>query len=400
MIDLVKFMEKTIQTTLWAENKKDEEIQNEEANLNNLNSGSELKKSRIGAEEIQAEAEQLIKKGKDANEKKGLFKVRTASQWMEISKKRPIPKMLFSEFWYQGELCILFSDTNLGKSCLAVQIADSISKGGPIQKFKMQAERQPVLYFDFELSDKQFEARYSCEYISHYSFDENFLRAEIDPEKSDYKEFGFENFEKHLYDSLEKSIIESEAKVLIIDNITYLKDETEKAKFALPLMKHLQGLKKDYGLSILALAHTPKRDLSKPITRNDLQGSKMLINICDSSFTIGESNHDKSLRYIKQIKARNTEIIYDNENICICKIGKPHNFLQFEFLDFGMEQEHLKAINGNEQAELENKIRDILQTNPDIKAYAIAKELCKDGSKFNSFKVKVNRIVKRIRNTQ
>lgn len=95
---------------------------------------------------------------------------------------------------------------------------------------------------------------------------------------------------------------------MIIDNIIYLKDETEKAKFALPLMKDLQRLKNKYGLSILALAHTPKRDLSKSITRNDLQGSKMLINFCDSSFSIGESSTDKNIRYLKQIKARNTEI--------------------------------------------------------------------------------------------
>src|SRR5690606_40367234 len=110
------------------------------------------------------------------------------------------------------------------------------------------------------------------------------------------------------------------AKILIIDNLTYLKNETEKAKDALPLMKHLKALKSKYGLSILALAHTPKRDLSKPITRNDLQGSKMLINFCDSSFAIGESFNDKHLRYIKQIKARNTEIIFDSENVGVCQI--------------------------------------------------------------------------------
>jgi hypothetical protein len=87
-------------------------------------------------------------------------------------------------------------------------------------------------------------------------------------------------------------------------------------------MKHLKALKNKYGLSILALAHTPKRDLSKPITRNDLQGSKMLINFCDSSFSIGESSSDKNIRYLKQIKARNTEIIYDTENVCVCQIDK------------------------------------------------------------------------------
>jgi len=37
-----------------------------------------------------------------------------------------------------------------------------------------------------------------------------------------------------------------------------------------------------------------------------------------------------------------------------------------------------------------------MQTEPTLTAYSIAKRLCKDESKFNSFKVKVSRIVNRI----
>ena len=102
-------------------------------------------------------------------------------------------------------------------------------------------------------------------------------------------------------------------------------------------MKNLKALKSKYGLSILALAHTPKRDLSRPITQNDLGGSKMLYNFIDSCFAIGQSNTDKNLRYIKQIKARNTAMIYDTENVIVCQIDKAYNFLAFEFIDFGAE---------------------------------------------------------------
>ena len=109
----------------------------------------------------------------------------------------------------------------------------------------------------------------------------------------------------------------------------------------------------------MALAHTPKRDLSKPITRNDLQGSKMLINFCDSSFSIGESHSDKNLRYLKQIKSRNTEIIYDAENVCVCQIDKPYNFLQFEFINFGKEQEHLKQLTDKDKESLNEKVIEL-----------------------------------------
>lgn len=355
----------------------------------------EFEKYGIGVVDIKTEVEQLLKQGNEAKESKGLFTVKTASRWIEQAKTRPIPKMLFGEFWFEGELCILFADTNLGKSILAVQIGNSISRCEQIPGFKLEATKQPILYFDFELSDKQFEGRYSKEFEQHYNFDNNFIRVEINPDAAIPEAQTFEDYLNH---SLERSITETGAKVLIIDNLTYLKNETEKAKDALPLMKHLKALKNKYGLSILALAHTPKRDLSKPITRNDLQGSKMLINFCDSSFSIGESSNDKNTRYIKQIKARNTEIIYDTENVCICHIEKPYNFLQFEFLNFGTEREHLKQITENEKSEIENSIKDLLQTEPGLTAYAIAKKLCKDESKFNSFKVKVSRIVNRISN--
>ena len=39
--------------------------------------------------------------------------------------------------------------------------------------------------------------------------------------------------------SIESIVIETGAKILIIDNLTYLNTENEKARNALPLMKHL-----------------------------------------------------------------------------------------------------------------------------------------------------------------
>lgn len=324
----------------------------------------------------------------------GLFTTQSANSWIEQAKSRPIPKMLFSEFWYEREVCILFSDTNLGKSILAVQIANSISQGQPISGFKLEAQKQTVLYFDFELTEKQFQNRYSENYENAYEFDSNLLRVEINPDSVIPKGQSFDDF---LYDSLESLIIEHNAKILVIDNLTYLRTETEKAKDALPLMKELKSLKNKYNLSLLILAHTPKRDLSKPITRNDLQGSKMLINFCDSSFALGESSADKSVRYIKMIKARNTEIIYDSENVCVCNIVKPTNFLQFKFLDYSSETQHLKVVSEKEKEELENQIVEILNVDSNITAYAIAKRLCKNENNFESFKVKVSRIVKRLK---
>ena len=309
----------------------------------------------IGLDDFIKEKDDLLEAIETDKDNKGLFTVKTANKWIECAKNRPIPQMLFSEFWFESELCIMFADTNLGKSILAVQIGNSISKGVPISCFKLESQSQSVLYFDFELSDKQFENRYSSYFKEHYIFNDNFIRIEINPDANIPEK---EPFEVYLNNSLEQAIAETGAKILIIDNLTYLKNETEKAKNALPLMKHLKALKNKYDLSILVLAHTPKRDLSKPITRNDLAGSKMLINFCDSVFTIGESTNDKCIRYFKQIKARNTEIIYDADNVIVCQIEKPHNFLKFDFIEFSTEREHLKQFNENDR---EQRISEALE---------------------------------------
>jgi len=353
--------------------------------------------SGISAADIQQEVGHLLNPdSQPVADDTSLFLVRTAARWMEQASTRPTPQMLFSELWHEGELCILFADTNLGKSILAVQIGNSISRGEAIPGFRLQSQPQPILYFDFELSEKQFEARYSIDYAGHYDFNTNFYRAEINPDADLPDE---RRFEDYLNRSVEQAIMRTGARVLIIDNLTYLKNETEKAHNALPLMKHLKALKTRYGLSILALAHTPKRDASKPITKNDLQGSKMLMNFCDSAFAIGESHTDKNMRYLKQIKQRCTECIYDTGNVIVCQTTKPGNFLQFEFLDYATEWEHLKKASEDEQQELETKIREALSKEPDIAVFALAKQLCSDETRFRSFRVKVDRMVKRIRNS-
>lgn len=287
---------------------------------------------------VQSQIDRLKTQPQELVENDDLFKVRSANHWLQEASTHQSPKMLFGRFWYEGELCILFADSNLGKSILAVQIANSINQGMPISPFEFEAEAQPVLYYDFELTSKQLEARYSHDFTDHYQFRDDLYRGQLhEMELPD----GFTNFNQYLNISLERSITQSKARVIIIDNITYLGTENEQAKDALPLMKQLKALKNKYDLSILVLAHTPKRDMTQAITRNDLQGSKMLMNFCDSSFAIGESKLDNNLRYLKQIKQRNTEQVFGADNVCLCTISKPHNFLQYEFVSYGKEWEHL-----------------------------------------------------------
>lgn len=291
----------------------------------------------LNPDALNVDAGQLLNTNDDAGE---AFLVKSANEWLEHEGTRPMPNKLFGEFWYQGELCILFSDTNIGKSILAVQLGNSLTRAEAIAPFTFEGPSQTVLYFDFELSGKQFELRYVDDRKNRYQFDNRLYRAELNP-LHDVPD-GFEGFEDYICHCIEDTVAKTRATILIIDNITYLRNETEKARNALPLMKQLKTLKSKYGLSILALAHTPKRDASLPITRNDLQGSKMLINFCDSAFSIGECQQDKSMRYLKQIKQRNTEQLYGDDNVILYHIHKPDNYLHYEFMGYGREWEHLK----------------------------------------------------------
>lgn len=272
-----------------------------------------------------------------------------ANEWIEAAKLRPNPKKLFGTFWFENEVCILFADTNVGKSILAMQISHSISKGEKFEGFDLESESQKVLYFDFELSDKQFQIRYTNEENQAFKFDENLIRIEINSDSLFEEDIPFEEI---LINSLVSLIEKTNAKVLIIDNLTYLSAENEKAKDALPLMKKLKKIKNKYGLSLLILAHTPKRDASKGITKNDLSGSKMLINFCDSAFAIGESFQKNGLRYLKQIKVRNAIFEYDLNNIVLCQIKKSDSFLLFEYIGLDSEQKHLRIVSKEEKNDM------------------------------------------------
>jgi hypothetical protein len=180
--------------------------------------------------------------------------------------------------------------------------------------------------------------------------------------------------------------VQTGSKVLVIDNLTYLRGENEKAKDALPLMKHLKALKNRYGLSILALAHTPKRDMSLELTRNDLQGSKMLMNFCDSAFAIGESVITQNMRYLKQIKQRNTSEVYGSNNVCVCEVNKPANFLQYEFVGYGTEADHLRKPKRASNTHSEH-------TEQVMMLHAEGKSLRQIGAELGISYSKVNRII-------
>jgi RecA-family ATPase len=288
--------------------------------------------------------------------------IKSANEWMDEAKSKPIPKKIFGPFWYEEELCILFADTNQGKSLLAVQIIDSVSKGVPTLGLEMELKASKVIYFDLELTAKQFEMRYA-QYdkerdilFDHFEFSDLFLRAEINPYGFDE---AFEEYESFLFKEIEVQASKSGAKILVIDNLSCVISDNEKARNTTPFLIRLNNLKKIHGWSILLIAHTPKRNLFAPINRNDIQGSKSFINLIDSCFAVGESQKDPSIKYLKQIKVRYGAFKYPSENVLVCKIGKDSNFSSFRFIQFGKESDHLKQLNPVDKSQMKTKALDL-----------------------------------------
>ena len=257
----------------------------------------------------------------------GIMRIKTANQTIIDASMLPTPRALWDCFWHEGELACLFSDSNLGKSILAVQIADSI------------ARTDTVMYLDFELSDKQFQVRYTSAQGELYSFSDRLYRVSLNCDL-----MSAEDVEKAIISSIEQMIMQTNCKIYIIDNLTYLCCASEKGDAAGQLMIALNNLKKLHNLSMLVLAHTPKRALHCPITPNDLAGSKRLFNFFDSIFAIGKSYKGSTMRYIKQLKVRYGEFTYDEENVVVHEIEQVDAFLQFTHRGYSSEQEHLKQL--------------------------------------------------------
>lgn len=344
--------------------------------MNNIEkNGGSAKAGLPTAKAADAELDRLLEKVKHPKEGKRvggkMLKIKKANEWALEASQRPDPRQLWRSLWHEGEICCLFADSNLGKSILAVQVASQIAK------------EQTVIYFDFELSDKQFQLRCTDERGIIYTFPDGLLRAELDASEMDS-----ETFETTIIDEIEQVAVQNNAKILIIDNITYMCTSAEKGDAAGRLMVLLKQLKQKHDLSILVVAHTPKRPLSSPITQNDLAGSKKLMNFVDSAVALGQSAKDDGQRYIKQIKTRLGAFEYGANNVIVGEINKDDGLTKFKTIGFASEQEHLSTPSDKDRQVIIDNVKE---------QFDLGKSVREISQYLGLSRSKVHRIVKRIK---
>lgn len=284
----------------------------------------------------------------------------SANGWIEQAKLAPVPQMLFGEYWLENEIAVLFGDTGVGKSVLAIQIAEAVARGKRVSRYhpfagrkgsvfgEVETTAQSVIYLDFELTAKQFEMRYSRDKASnindslrfHYTFAKGLSIFRPDLAAMDTGDE--RGFEARLRRSIEHLAEQTGSRVLIVDNITFLMRRGDRSSEAAPMMKELKRIKDKLGLSILIVAHTSKRDRRQPLSINDMQGSKVISDFADSVFAIGRSGQCDNERYIVSIKQRSGKTSIDRATVPVFELKKIRkHFLGLSFSRFAAESQML-----------------------------------------------------------
>lgn len=268
------------------------------------------------------------KRAKRVGRKIGIMEVKPGNQWISDSKEMPDPKLYFHDLIVEGENTVVFASSNVGKSIFCTQMAESIAK------------EQKVLYIDCELSAKQFQMRYTNKDTgSVHLFPANFLRAEIDPDL-----IVEANLEEAILQSIRQAANDGITHIFV-DNITFLCNDSEKGQTAGEFMMKLIKLKRQLHLTLVVIAHTPKRDRRQPITQNDLAGSAKLINFFDAGIAIGVSAKDEALRYVIQVKVRTGSYVLPSSHVALYRLQHVDNYTQFVFEGYGDEKDHLREKN-------------------------------------------------------
>ena len=289
----------------------------------------ELKKNRpkVSVEKIGKTIAELEEMENETDNDDGLWMTK-ANKAMEKAFKIKDRESLYKCLWYESEICVLVAKSNLGKSILAVQIANEIAKSGKL-----------VNYLDYELEAKQFQQRYTNEETKQmFKFSDNILRADLSVDLELDSNGRVERFFKKLEELSKRGV-----KIFILDNITSLIDRIESGDVIIQFMNRLKRLKEKYGLSILIVAHTTKKRDSEPLRQDNLAGSKKLMNFIDSAFAIGKSLVETDVKYIKQLKSRFGEFIYDEDNVLLCRIVKEDNFPHFVECGCAVEKDLLNT---------------------------------------------------------
>lgn len=297
------------------------------------------------------------------------------------------PRGLFGEFWFEGDIALLFGDVGTGKSALAMQIADSLAGGKAIAPFAAPGDKRRVLYVDLEMTERQIALRYSADadpgrkIVRRYMPPDALSRVPMDVDQLMSGQ-NAEQTAEALGQRIENEVKRHNADVLILDSLTALKRSYYGSNEMLPVVRMLKRLARRFDLSVLVLADTSRSERTRSLTLNDLAGLRLVTNAMDSVFGIALSGEATANRYLKHFRCRTTEVVYTALHVPEFRLSKiGGNFLGFEFRRFVIERELLIDRREANERYLVACIRFHRQEGPDKSSY---RELAKSFGKSKS----------------
>lgn len=285
-----------------------------------------------------------------------MFEVRPANAVMRTEP----PVDLVPGLWRTGELALLIGGPGIGKSLLAVQIAESIARGvrfgsppyeGGVDAFRgrggsrtrSQSIRTPhsalhtqkVLLLDLDQTDAQFAERYTCpspipgKLPVRYRFSPKLIRPSYRDFGSIPEEFN-DSLTKFFDASIDQAIGESGAKVIIIDNLAALTPYARNNSAHIRMLNSLKLTATTRNLSILVIhSSPPARRAGRPKSYPPYLGgvaagrggssaasansqlstfNSQLANIADTVMSLNPTTFGPEYRYIKLLKTKQTTL--------------------------------------------------------------------------------------------
>ena len=249
----------------------------------------------------------------------------------------PEYKFLYPNLWREGEIACLLGDQGVGKSVFAIQIAERVARENP---------DMPVVYFDFKMSAVDFARRYSNAVSGkHFDFPDNLLRCELD--------YAAENFNDvaNIISVIEQQCKALNARVLIVDSLTWINTIALKSGAALRFMTMLYLLARKLHLSVLVVADSSKDHSRLPYTIKSLRGYRRLAPFFDTIFAIGISTKGDKHRYIKQIKTGDRDMTLTDDHVAEFVIEQNDDaFVNFRFKAYTTQAEVLPPKRQRRQA--------------------------------------------------
>lgn len=298
-------------------------------------------------------------------------KIATLNEIGRTCESDAIP--LMGDFFYSGDIAVLFSITNNGKTMMGLQIAKDLAEGTTslIVPDSPQPKKQNVLYYNFEMREEQLHKRYFS-HDPHATYPEN---LEIYDCKS-----AITTVNKLLDDIAVRAESFTTDTTIFIDTIKdvcpviYAKEANQviaSLRTIIENAKSMNGVR----LTVVLLGQANKKKPWDPLELDDLSGSFNFAGLADSVFAIGNTHMGKKIRMLKMLKGRNDGI---RDSVILLKT-EVTPYLHMEYFDEIDENDALpeqpKAKKGNQR----NSRPDVQQTEAaDVNTSNIPDDLLKE----------------------